>query len=85
MVKRMVLVLCILGVAAIGFAGPAQADDTAATGVTKKTQRSGLGVRHQRVERMMEDLERKFTKLAQALQEAEPERADRLIETQLGD
>ena len=42
---------------------------------------SGLGVRQARVERMMEDVERKFKELSQTLQEAEPERAKRLIET----
>jgi hypothetical protein len=37
-----------------------------------------LGIRQQRVERMMHDLEEKFRSLAQALQKTEPERAERL-------
>ena len=40
-----------------------------------------LGVRQQRVERMMEDLERKFKALQIALAESEPERAAKLKET----
>src|SRR5688500_18663134 len=40
-----------------------------------------LGVRQQRVERMMEDLDRKFKTLQLALQQTEPERAKRLKET----
>ena len=39
---------------------------------------SPLGVRQQRVERMVEDLERKFKSLKLAIQEKEPERAERL-------
>src|SRR5438034_7835117 len=39
---------------------------------------SPLGIRQQRVERMMEDLERKFKSLKLALQQNEPERAERL-------
>src|SRR5436190_21956461 len=42
---------------------------------------SPLGIRQQRVERMMEDLERKFKSLKLALQQNEPERADRLQQT----
>ncbi len=42
---------------------------------------SPLGIRQQRVERMMEDLERKFKSLKLALQENEPERAERLQQT----
>ncbi|MEC8159936.1 MAG: hypothetical protein VX111_02310, partial [Planctomycetota bacterium] len=42
---------------------------------------SALGVRQQRVERMMNDLEQKFINLSQKLKASEPERADRLIET----
>jgi len=42
---------------------------------------SPLGIRQQRVERMMEDLERKFKTLKLALQQTEPERAERLQQT----
>lgn len=42
---------------------------------------SPLGVRQQRVERMMEDLDRKFKSLAQTLEKSEPERAKRLVDT----
>ena len=42
---------------------------------------SALGVRQQRVERMMNDLEQKFINLSQKLKASEPERANRLIET----
>ena len=41
---------------------------------------SPLGVRQQRVERMLDDLERKFKSLSLSLQETEPERAKRLDE-----
>ncbi len=41
---------------------------------------TALGVRQQRVERMVSEIERKFKALAQALKETEPERADRLLE-----
>jgi DNA repair exonuclease SbcCD ATPase subunit len=40
-----------------------------------------LGVRQQRVERMMEELERKFRTLRQAIEKNEPDRAKRLEET----
>lgn len=40
-----------------------------------------LGIRQQRVERMMEDLERKFKSLKLSLQQNEPERAERLQQT----
>lgn len=42
---------------------------------------SPLGVRQQRVERMMEDLDRKFKSLQLGLQQTEPERAERLKQT----
>lgn len=42
---------------------------------------SPLGVRQQRVERMLEDLERKFKSLSISLQATEPERAQRLDQT----
>ena len=42
---------------------------------------SPLGIRQQRVERMMEELERKFKGLKLALQQNEPERAQRLQQT----
>ena len=45
------------------------------------TSKTPLGVRQQRVERMMEDLERKFKVLAQTLQKTEPERAERIVKT----
>ncbi len=54
--------------------------DSPTKGAAKK-KISGLGVRQARVERMMEDVDRKFTELSQKLQETEPERAKRLIET----
>src|SRR5687767_5868964 len=40
-----------------------------------------LGVRQQRVERMMEDLDRKFKSLQIALNKTEPDRAERLKTT----
>src|SRR5688572_9710625 len=46
-----------------------------------KARLSPLGVRQQRVERMMEDLDRKFKSLAQTLEKTEPERAKRLVDT----
>ena len=42
---------------------------------------SPLGVRQQRVERMMDDLQQRFQRLSQTLEETEPDRAKRLIET----
>ena len=41
---------------------------------------SPLGVRQQRVRRMMQDLDRKFQSLAEKLQATEPEQAKRLVE-----
>jgi hypothetical protein len=66
---RFALVLALL--AAVSGAG-AQDPPRSSAGT------SPLGVRQQRVERMMEDLERKFRSLKLALQQAEPERAERL-------
>jgi hypothetical protein len=57
-------------------AGLALAQEPPTTGGT-----TPLGIRQQRVERMMEDLERKFKSLKLALQENEPERAERLQQT----
>jgi DNA repair exonuclease SbcCD ATPase subunit len=54
---------------------PAAAPATTPAGTTP------LGVRQQRVERLMEDLERKFRTLQQAIGESEPERAAKLKET----
>ncbi|QDU98756.1 coiled-coil domain-containing protein [Lignipirellula cremea] len=41
--------------------------------------RTSLGVRQQRVEHMLLEMELKFKSLAQTLQESEPERADKLV------
>jgi uncharacterized low-complexity protein len=60
-----------------GQAAPAPPPATA-TGPAGSTP---LGVRQQRVERLMEDLERKFRSLQQAIGESEPERAQKLKET----
>lgn len=57
---------------------PTGAQDTPASSTGGVT---GLGVRQQRVERMMEDLERKFKSLQVALGQTEPERAKKLKET----
>jgi hypothetical protein len=58
-------------------AGAAAAKETPATSAGN----TPLGVRQQRVERLMEDLERKFRTLQQAIGESEPERAQKLKET----
>ena len=58
---------CLAGIGAAQQAAPPQP-----AGV------SPLGIRQQRVERMMEELERKFKSLKLALQQNEPERAERL-------
>jgi hypothetical protein len=53
-------------------------------GIAQQPPPSGttpLGIRQQHVERMMEDLERKFKSLKLALQQTEPERAERLQQT----
>ncbi|HAO00101.1 MAG TPA: hypothetical protein DCQ98_22880, partial [Planctomycetaceae bacterium] len=50
-------------------------------GTGRSTGESGLGVRQQRVERMFNELEQRFIVLATKLNETEPERAQRLIET----
>jgi DNA repair exonuclease SbcCD ATPase subunit len=63
-----------------GFVLPAAAlaQETPATPPAGTTP---LGVRQQRVERMMEELERKFRTLRQAIEKNEPDRAKRLEET----
>jgi hypothetical protein len=74
--------------AAAPAASPAGENAPAATpatsspaGATTPTGATPLGVRQQRVERLMEDLERKFRTLQQAIGESEPERAAKLKET----
>ena len=67
-------VLVVLG--GIGLATAAAQESPARPGGA-----SPLGIRQQRVERMMEDLERKFKTLKLALQQTEPERAERLQQT----
>jgi hypothetical protein len=68
--------LAAAGLALVGAVGPSlAADDTA--GDAEKL--SPLGVRQQRVERMMDDLEKKFESLAQTLiKQGEKERGERL-------
>lgn len=72
---RFFAVPAVLAVALMGFRGVAQEAPVPASGKTP------LGVRQQRVERMMDDLERKFKILAQTLQKTEPERAERIVKT----
>jgi hypothetical protein len=71
--------IAILGCAVLPLAGRAQ--PPAANAVPASGGTTPLGVRQQRVERMMEDLERKFRELQKAIGENEPERAKRLEET----
>src|SRR5262245_2106334 len=64
-----------LAASLIAWGGNALAQDSpAAAGV------SPLGVRQQRVERMMEEAERKLVALKLAIQTTEPERAERLTQ-----
>src|SRR5262245_61597838 len=72
MPSRFAIVLLIYGCVSLAAAQ----DAPPPTGGT-----SPLGIRQQRVERMMEDLERKFKGLKLALQQNEPERAERLQQT----
>ena len=76
MLTCLVVAWALLTVAAIGQepAAPKPVADTPA-GSTP------LGVRQQRVERMMEELERKFRTLRQSIEKNEPDRAKRLEET----
>jgi uncharacterized membrane protein YgcG len=53
---------------------------TAQDGPSGSGRGTALGVRQQRVERMVSEIERKFKALATALKETEPERAERLLE-----
>ena len=66
-------ILLALIALAIGFSASFAQDE-------KKEKKSDLGVRHQRIERMMMDIERKFTSLSEQLREQEPERAKRLVQ-----
>jgi len=43
-------------------------------------QPSGLGIRQQRVQRLVEEMDGKFKNLAQSLRASEPEKAERLVE-----
>jgi len=72
----MALRFAILWLTFSGLSLVAAQDAPPSTGGT-----SPLGIRQQRVERMMEDLERKFKSLKLALQQTEPERAERLQQT----
>jgi hypothetical protein len=72
---RFFAVPAVLAVAVMGLRSIAQEVPVPASGKTP------LGVRQQRVERMMDDLERKFKILAQTLQKTEPERAERIVKT----
>jgi uncharacterized low-complexity protein len=67
----------VFGVLALMVAVSAPAQEKPGEDGLKTTP---LGVRQARVERMVEDLERKFNQLAQALAKAEPERAQRLAD-----
>jgi hypothetical protein len=74
--------LAVLGCFAWQALAWGQAGSPAAgTPATPPAGTSSLGVRQQRVERMMEDLERKFRSLRQSLEQTEPDRAKRLEET----
>jgi hypothetical protein len=75
----LLLPACLLTIAALSVSQTCSGQDPAAA--EKSAQdRSALGVRHQRVEQMMLELERKFTSLSEKLQQTEPERAKRLVE-----
>ena len=64
--RKALCVLLCFGFAALAFAA-------------EPAKSSPLGVRQQRVKRMMQTLDRKFQDLAQKLQEKEPEQAELLI------
>jgi hypothetical protein len=57
----------------------AQAADAPGEAAADVEHRSPLGIRQDRVKRLMQDLERKFKGVAQALEKSEPERAERLV------
>jgi hypothetical protein len=86
--RRLLLAASLLALLALPAAAPSysqEAADPAAEGENSaeapRVRLSPLGVRQQRVERMMEDLDRKFKSLAATLEKSEPERAKRLVET----
>ena len=66
--------LCLLSAILIGASAFADDEKTA-----KQDKSSPLGVRQQRVKRMMQTLERKFQDLAEKLRKTEPEQAEILI------
>ena len=57
----------------------ASAQDSPGSGEESARKPSALGVRQERVKRMMKSLDDKFKELAAALEKAEPERAKKLI------
>jgi hypothetical protein len=69
------LAVPLLLLAATVICGPSYSQESAAT----TPEQSPLGVRQQRVARMMQELERRFLALAKTLEETEPERAARLV------
>jgi hypothetical protein len=72
---RLVRLAVPLLLLAATICGPSYSQEPAATA----PEPSPLGVRQQRVARMMQELERRFLALAKTLEETEPERAARLV------
>lgn len=70
--------ICILGIA-MSTATEAIEPNPDAVKKESSIQASALGVRQQRVKRMMQSLDRKFQDLAQKLRKTEPEQAELLI------
>ena len=76
--------ICLAGLVAAPGAFALDAADPGAgpeSSLARALPATPLGVRQARVERMMRELERKFTALAAALEETEKEQADRLTGT----
>jgi uncharacterized low-complexity protein len=78
---RFFAVPAVLAVAVMALSVPEVRRSTAQEGAVPASGKTPLGVRQQRVERMMDDLERKCKILAQTLQKTEPERAERIVKT----
>ncbi|MFT5495771.1 MAG: hypothetical protein ACI9TH_001164 [Kiritimatiellia bacterium] len=75
---KWIVAMCLASLMALPSVFAAD-EDASASSVPQALPATPLGVRQARVERMMRELERKFTALASALEKTEKEQADRLI------
>ncbi len=75
---RPLLTVCLVMAMAVSLA--AQEPEGGGAPKPASGPAGALSIRQERVKRMMQDLERKFTSLSQALEKTEPEQAKRLVE-----